>query len=102
MFLSTHFRPISFAPHLVWEEEKKNRSRKKEKRLIHDKVKTNIYMYKVMYTIYSNAFQNRQTLKSLAKISIYLFFLTPLGNLLYLDCTIYVYMSNHEGPKQQK
>uniref|UniRef100_A0A3P9CAQ6 C-type lectin domain-containing protein n=1 Tax=Maylandia zebra TaxID=106582 RepID=A0A3P9CAQ6_9CICH len=39
-----------------------------------------------MYTIYSNAFQNRQTLKSLAKISIYLFFLTLLGNLLYLDC----------------
>lgn len=58
-------------------------------------------MYKVMYTIYSNTFQNRQTLKSLAKISIY-FFLNPLGNLLYLDCTIYVYMSNHEGPKQQK
>lgn len=58
-------------------------------------------MYKVMYTIYSNTFQNRQTLKSLAKISLY-FFSTHLGNLLYLDCTIYVYMSNHEGPKQQK
>lgn len=28
------------------------------------------------------------------------FFFNPLGNLLY--CTIYVYMSNHEGPKQQK
>lgn len=74
------------------------RERKNEK---HDEPKTNIYMYKVMYTIYSNTFQNRQTLKSLAKISIY-FFLNPLGNLLYLDCTIYVYMSNHEGPKQQK
>lgn len=30
-------------------------------------------MYKVMYTIYSNTFQNHQTLKSLAKISIYFF-----------------------------
>jgi hypothetical protein len=54
--------------------------------------KTNMYMYKVMYTIYSDTFQNRQTLKSLAKISLYiLFFPNPLGNLLYLDCTIYVY-----------
>lgn len=41
-----------------------------------DGKKPNIYMYKVMYTIYSNTFQNRQTLKSLAKISLY-FFLNP-------------------------
>lgn len=71
--------------------------------------KTNIYMYKVMYTIYSNTFQSGQTLKSLAKISLYILFylfiflnLNPWGHLLYRDCTIYVYMSNHEGPKQQK
>jgi len=55
---------ISFMPYLVLRE------RKNEK---HDEPKTNIYMYKVMYTIYSNTFQNRQTLKSLAKISIYFF-----------------------------
>lgn len=41
--------------------------------LRNDGKKTNIYMYKVMYTIYSNTFQNRQTLKSLAKISLYFF-----------------------------
>lgn len=30
-----------------------------------------------------------------------IFFSQPI-RYLYLDCTIYVYMSNHEGPKQQK
>lgn len=88
---------ISLMPYFVLRERKM----KTTKQTKHDRPKTNIYMYKVMYTIYSNTFQNRQTLKSLAKISIF-FFLNPLGNLLYLDCTIYVYMSNHEGPKQQK
>lgn len=85
-------------PNLVQRERKDEKQKKKK----HDEPKTNIYMYKVMYTIYSNTFQNRQTLKSLAKISIYFFSQPLLGNLLYLDCTIYVYMSNHEGPKQQK
>lgn len=63
----------------------------------HDEPKTNVHMYKVMYTVYSNTFQSPRTLKSLAKISF--FFSTQF---VYLDCTIYVYMSNHEGPKQQK
>ena len=72
---------ISFMPYLVLRERKQNKT-KKNKWGNMTSQERNIYMYKVMYTIYSNTFQNRQTLKSLAKISIYFFFSTPLGNLL--------------------
>lgn len=73
MLLSMQFRllaSISFMPYLVLRERENEKTKQNEK---HDEPKTNIYMYKVMYTIYSNTFQNRQTLKSLAKISIYFF-----------------------------
>ena len=73
---SSDFYLIHALPRSERTQTKQNKTEKKNKWRNMTSQETNMYMYKVMYTIYSNTFQNRQTLKSLAKISIY-FFLNP-------------------------
>lgn len=79
---SSDFYLIHALPRSERTQTKQNKTNKKNKWRNMTSQETNIYMYKVMYTIYSNTFQNRQTLKSLAKISIYFFSQPHLGNLL--------------------
>lgn len=96
MLLSMQSRRF-YLIHALPRSERSQKMKERKVKNEHDEPKTNVYMYKVMYTIYSNTFQNRQTLKSLAKISIS-FFSQPIrkSSRLYNIC-IWVIMRDQSN-----